>query len=308
MKNKKILVIGSSNTDMVIKTSRFPLPGETIIGGDFFMAMGGKGANQAVAAKRSGGEVSFVGKIGKDIFGQRAVGYLKDEGINVNYVKTDPEKHSGIAVITVNRTGENSIIVAHSSNNSLSPSDIMDISEAIDSSEIILLQLEIPLETVSFIAEYASKQNKTIILNPAPAAVLPNSLYKNISIIIPNESETELLTGISVKDETSAMEAASILVNKGVKTVIITMGSRGAFVFSEKFTSLVSAPKVNAIDTTGAGDTFCGALSVKISESCNLKEAVLFANHAAAISVTRFGAQPSIPTKEEVLNFLKETH
>lgn len=194
MKNKKILVIGSSNTDMVIRTDRFPLPGETILGGDFFMSMGGKGANQALAAKRLGGDVSFVGKIGKDLFGQRAIDYLKNEGVNIDYVMTDADKHSGIAVITVNEAGENSIIVADSSNNSLSPSDIEKVSHAIDSCEVILLQLEIPIETVSFIAEYASKLNKTTILNPAPAAILPDSLYKNISVIIPNESEAEILT------------------------------------------------------------------------------------------------------------------
>mgnify|MGYP000968877374 CR=1 FL=1 len=303
--NKKILVIGSSNTDMVIKTDRFPLPGETILGGDFFMSMGGKGANQALAAKRLGGNVSFFGKVGKDLFGQRAMDYLKNEGVNVDYVKTDPKKHSGIAVITVNNSGENSIIVADSSNNTLSPSDIIKISNVIESSDVILLQLEIPLETVNFITEYASELNKTIILNPAPAAVLPDRLYKNISIIIPNESEVEKLTGISVKNEASAMKAASVLAKKGVKIVIITMGSTGAFIFSEEYTGLVSAPKVNAVDTTGAGDTFCGALTVMISERSKLEDAVSFANTAAAISVTRFGAQASIPTREEVLNFLK---
>lgn len=305
MKNEKILVIGSSNTDMVIRTDRFPLPGETILGGDFFMSMGGKGANQALAAKRLGGDVSFVGKTGKDLFGQRAIDYLKNEGVNIDYVMTDADKHSGIAVITVNQSGENSIVVADSSNNTLSPPDIMEVSDAIDSCEVILLQLEIPIETVSFIAEYASKMNKTIILNPAPAAVLPDSLYKNISVIIPNESEAEKLTGINVKDEESAEKAASVLVNKGVKTVIITMGSVGAFIFSEEYIGLISPPKVKAVDTTGAGDTFCGALAVKISEGCKLEEAVTFANIAAAISVTRFGAQSSIPAKEEVLNFSK---
>ncbi|MPN05689.1 Ribokinase [bioreactor metagenome] len=292
---------------MVIKTARFPLPGETILGGEFLMSMGGKGANQALAAKRLGGDVSFVGKIGRDIFGKKAMEYLKNEGVNVDYVKTDPEKHSGIAVITVNQTGENSIIVADSSNYSLSPSDIMNIFNVIDSCEILLLQLEIPIETVSFIAEYASEMNKTIILNPAPAEILPDSLYRKISIIIPNESEAEKLTGISVKDESSALEAASTLVNKGVKRVIITMGSRGAYVYDKGYKGLIDTPKVNAIDTTGAGDIFCGAVAVKLGEGCNLKEAVLFANTSAAISVTRFGAQSSIPYKEEVFDFLKTT-
>lgn len=299
----KILIIGSSNTDMVIKTDRFPSPGETIIGGDFFMSMGGKGANQALAAQRLGGEVSFIGKIGKDIFGQKAIDFLKDEGVNVNNVKIDNKKHSGIALIIINQLGENSIVVADSANNSLAPSDILEVTTAIDSCEVLLLQLEIPLETVNFITEYAHKLNKKIILNPAPGRSLPENLYERLSIIVPNENEAEKLTGIKIKDESSAKSASIKLIEKGVDNVIITLGAAGAFLYSEKYIGVIQAPQVKAIDTTGAGDTFCGALSVKVNDNYNLEEAVSFANKAAALSVTRYGAQSSIPTLGEVMNF-----
>jgi ribokinase len=305
MPERKIVVIGSSNTDMVINTSKFPGPGETVLGGKFFMNTGGKGANQALAAKRLGGEVAFIGKIGNDIFGRKAIDFLKNEGVLVDDVFIDPDNHSGIAMIIVNRDGENSIIVADSSNNTLSSSDILKVTNIIDSSEIILLQLEIPIETVAFISEYAKKANKKIILNPAPVTDIPAELFKNITFITPNENEAEQLTGLKINNEKTALKSALALKEKGVENVIITLGPAGAFLLSEDYTGMISAPKVKAIDSTAAGDTFSGALAVAVSKGYRIENAVKFANFAAALSVTRFGAQNSIPFEKEVLEFLK---
>lgn len=298
---KKILVVGSSNTDMVIKTRKFPAPGETILGGRFFMNPGGKGANQAVAAKRLGGMVSFVGKIGDDIFGKQAMQLLEDEGINVDFVATDPENPSGVALITVDANAENSIVVAPGSNGTLSPSDFDRAGAVLNESEIVLLQLEIPISTVAHIAEVASKRGKKVILNPAPADQLSDELLRNIYLITPNESEAELLTGVRATDLESANLAAQILKNKGIEVVIITMGSAGAFVLSNEFTGMIKAPRVDAVDTTAAGDTFNGALVVALSEEMPLELAVEFACKAASISVTRIGAQASIPFRKEIL-------
>jgi ribokinase len=304
MKAKKILVIGSSNTDMVIKTTKFPSPGETILGGDFFMSAGGKGANQAVAAKRLGGTVSFLGKIGTDMFGQQAIQLLKEEGINVDSVRTSPEKPSGMALITIDSNGENSIVVAPGANETLLPDDIDETISEIEVSDIILLQLETPLSTVNYVAEIASKKGKKVVLNPAPAAQLTDTLLKNLYMLIPNETEAELLTGVRIINEKSAEKAALLLKRKGVEIVIITMGAAGAYVFSDDFTGMIKAPTVKAADTTSAGDTFCGALVAELGGGRNLNEALEFAAAAAAICVTRMGAQPSIPSEKEVREFL----
>jgi ribokinase len=300
MANKKILVVGSSNTDMVIKTRKFPSPGETILGGRFLMNPGGKGANQAVAAKRLGGMVSFVGKTGDDIFGKQAMQLLEDEGILVDFVATDHENPSGVAMITVDAKGENSIVVAPGSNGTLSPADFDQALADLEDSEIVLLQLEIPVTTVTYIAEVASKKGKKVILNPAPADRLPEELFKNIFAITPNETEAELLTGIRAVNAETAEKAARVLKQKGVKVVIITMGAAGAFVLSNEFTGMVKAPPVEAADTTAAGDTFNGALVVALSEKQPLQKAVEFACQAASVSVTRIGAQTSIPFRKEI--------
>lgn len=302
MNGKKILIVGSSNTDMVIKTHNFPAPGETILGGRFLMNAGGKGANQAVAAARLGGIVTFVGKIGDDIFGKQAVQQLEDEGINVDFVAVDPENPSGVALITVDKKGENSIVVAPGSNGTLSSADFDKAIVELDDSEFVLMQLEIPIPTVEHIARMASKKQKKVVLNPAPAAVLTDELLQNLYIITPNETEAELLTGIKVTDEQSALKAALVLNEKGVELVIITMGAAGAFLLSNGKSEIISAPKVEAVDTTAAGDTFNGALVVALSEGKTIQESIAFANKAAAISVTRIGAQSSVPYRKEILN------
>jgi len=302
MNGKKILIVGSSNTDMVIKTHNFPAPGETILGGRFLMNAGGKGANQAVAAARLGGIVTFVGKIGDDIFGKQAVQQLEDEGINVDFVAVDPENPSGVALITVDKKGENSIVVALGSNGTLSSADFDKALAELDDSEFVLMQLEIPIPTVEHIARMAAKIQKKVVLNPAPAAVLTDELLQNLYIITPNETEAELLTGIKVTDEQSALKAALVLNEKGVELVIITMGSAGAFLLSNGKSEIISAPKVEAVDTTAAGDTFNGALVVALSEGKTIQDSIAFANKAAAISVTRIGAQSSVPFRKEISN------
>ena len=299
---KKILVVGSSNTDMVIKTLHFPSPGETILGGRFLMNAGGKGANQAVAAARLGGVVTFVGKIGDDIFGKQAVQQLEDEGINVDFVAVDHGNPSGVAMITVDRKGENSIVVAPGSNGTLSPEDFNKALSELPDAEFVLMQLEIPIPTVEYIAWIASQKQKKVILNPAPAAALSDELLQNLYIITPNETEAELLTQIKVSDEQSALKAAEALHKKGVEIVIITMGAAGAFVLINGESELIKAPKVEAHDTTAAGDTFNGALVVALSEGKTIQESIAFANKAAAISVTRIGAQSSIPFRKEIKN------
>jgi len=301
MNGNKILIVGSSNTDMVIKTQNFPVPGETILGGRFLMNAGGKGANQAVAAARLGGIVTFVGKIGDDIFGKQAVQQLEDEGINVDFVAVDPDNPSGVALITVDRKGENSIVVAPGSNGTLSAADFDKAMAMLNESEFILMQLEIPIPTVEHIASIASTKQKKVVLNPAPAAKLSDALLKNVYMITPNETEAELLTGIKVTDEQSALKAATFLHEKGIEIVIITMGSAGAFVLANGKSEIISAPKVEAVDTTAAGDTFNGALVVALSEGQTIQESITFANKAAAISVTRIGAQSSVPFRKEIV-------
>jgi ribokinase len=297
---KRILVIGSSNTDMVIKTEKIPVPGETILGGKFLLNPGGKGANQAVAAARLGGKVTFVAKRGNDLFGNQAVGLFMREGIDTQYIVKDPELPSGVALITVDSKGENSIVVAPGSNGNLLQDDIPLKIFNSGKFGILLLQLEIPLKTVEYSAILASENDIKVILNPAPAQGLTDDLLKHIWLLIPNESETEILSGIKVHDISSAKEATTALQEKGVKNVIITMGEAGAYVKSENFTGMIPGIKVKAVDTTAAGDVFNGAIAVAISEGKDLKEAVEFANKAASISVTRMGAQASAPYRNEI--------
>lgn len=296
----KIVVIGSSNTDMVLKTDRFPKPGETILGGDFFVFQGGKGANQAVAAARLGGAISFLCKVGNDSFGNDAITHYKNEGIDVSGILQDRTAPTGVAVITVNAEGENSIIVASGANALLSVSDIENSMDKLINADWLITQLETPLPVIEFLANFARKNDKKFILNPAPAQPLPDAIYEELFLITPNETETELLTGIAVIDEKSAKIAAEALKSKGVQNVIITLGSKGAYVNCSDFEGMIDSFKVTAIDTTAAGDVFNGALAVALSEEKGWNESVIFASKAASISVTRMGAQTSAPTRKEI--------
>ena len=302
--NAAIVVIGSSNTDMVIKADHLPVRGETILGEHFFMNAGGKGANQAVAASRLGGKVVFITKTGNDIFGRQSAQLLNSEGIDTSYIVSDPKNPSGVALITVDRNGENCIAVCSGANATLNIADLEKARSIIEHASIILMQLEIPLETVSYVASLAASGGAKLVLNPAPYQDLPEDLLKNIFIITPNRKEAEMLSGITVSDTDSAQSAALQIRKRGAKTVIITLGSQGALVLENNTFTTVPATKVNAIDSTAAGDVFNGALAVSLAEGRPVVESTTFACHAAAISVTRMGARSSAPKKHEVLSAL----
>lgn len=309
----KILVVGSSNTDMVVKANHLPLPGETILGGKFFMNPGGKGANQAVASARLGGIVTFIAKTGNDIFGKQSIELFNNEGIYTQYLLTDSENPSGVALITVDENAENCIVVAPGSNGTFSVTDFEKCIDSLSDCDYVLMQLEIPLETVMFIAKKAHQMGKKVILNPAPAQELPDELYKNIYLLIPNQTEAEMLchlkifssediekTGLISDTQKSLEQAAKVFIQKGVQNVVITLGSEGAYIYNKEQKKIISGYKVKAVDTTAAGDTFCGAITVALAEGKSLEKAVEFANKAASISVTRLGAQTSIPYRKEL--------
>lgn len=296
----KIVVIGSFNTDMIVKVPRIPKPGETVLGGKFSTAAGGKGANQAVAAARIGGDVTFIARLGDDNLGKEAIESFESESINTRYIKKDVIDPSGVALIFVDEKGENSIGVALGANSKLSSMDVNEAKEAIESAEILLMQLETPIATVEQAATIANAAGVKVILNPAPAQVLDDALLGNITVITPNESEAEVLTGITVVDFSSAEQAAEVLLNRGVKVVIVTMGAKGALLKTQNLAKVVPGLKVEAVDATAAGDVFNGSLVVAMSEGKTLEESVEFANSAAALSVTKLGAQPSAPTRTEL--------
>jgi ribokinase len=303
---KKIVVVGSSNTDLIIRVPEIPRPGETLLGGEFMTFPGGKGANQAVAAARAGGEVIFVASVGDDPYGQEAVKAYRLDNINTENIKVCRGVPSGIAMITISGKGENAITVAPGANALLTSADLEEIEEPFLEADYMLIQLETPLETVRKAVELCSEFNTPVILNPAPAADLPDEILRRVSIITPNETEAERLTGVIVQDEQSASEAADALHAKGVETVIITMGASGAYLSNRTTGSQKMVPgfKVTAMDTTAAGDVFNGQLAVSLAEGRTLERAVLEAHGAAALSVQKMGAQSSIPRKEETDEFL----
>lgn len=294
------MVVGSCNTDMVIKADHLPAPGETILGGTFFMNPGGKGANQAVAASRMGGTVTLIAKTGDDVFGQRSRELLTAENIKTDFIFTDIRQPSGVALITVDSSGENCIVVASGANACLGTEEIDRAIPEIVSSRLVLMQLEIPVETVEYVAEIAHSKGIKVVLNPAPATLLPDTLLKNLYLIVPNKSEAEILSGIKVMDMESARHAAGLISAKGVDIVVVTLGAQGALIKEYNEFYYVEGRRVEALDTTAAGDTFCGALCVGLSEGKSILDSVKMANHAAAISVTRMGAQASIPYRSEL--------
>lgn len=298
-KPRKILVIGSSNTDMTVRTDRLPSPGETVVGGIFTMGYGGKGANQAVAAKRLGGDVTFVCKIGKDIFGENSLKKYEMEGIDTSHILFS-DKPSGIALINVDASAENSISVASGANLDFTSDDVRNMEDVIREASVLVLQMEIPAETVLEAARIAFEYGIYVILNPAPACILPETIYKYVTLMIPNATEAGQISGIRVSDRESAEIAAGRLMKNGARNVIITMGASGSIICGETGSVFIPSVKVNAADTTAAGDTYCGALSVALSEGKSLHDAALFATVASSIAVTRCGAQESIPTRAEV--------
>ncbi len=298
----KIVVIGSSNTDMVVKTSHLPIGGETVLGGDFFMNAGGKGANQAVASARYGNKVVFVAKTGDDLFGRQVREALKEDKIITDYVFTDEEHPSGVALITIDKDAENCIVVASGANMYLTAEDIDKAKEEIISAKVVLMQLETPIQTVEYAARIAAQAGVPVILNPAPAPQesLSVELMKNLYLITPNRSEASRISGIEVTDLESAKEAAKAIYAMGTKSVIITLGSEGSLIYDGENFTQIEATKVKAVDTTAAGDTYNGVLAGALAEGYHLIDAAREASIASAISVTRMGAQPAAPTREEI--------
>ena len=305
---KKIVVVGSSNTDLIIKVSEIPRPGETLLGGEFFTFPGGKGANQAVAAARAGGDVVFIASVGDDSYGEEAIKGYKLDNINTENIKVCKGVPSGIAMITISDSGENAITVASGANALLSSEDLEEIEEPFQEADYMLIQLETPIETVQKAVQLCADLDTRVILNPAPAAELPDEILEKVSIITPNETEAERLTGITVNDVPTAAEAADSLHKRGIETVIITMGAMGAYMSDQVsgIRKLVPGFSVKAVDTTAAGDVFNGQLAVSLAEGRELEGAIVEAHCAAALSVQKLGAQSSIPRREETSNYLEE--
>jgi ribokinase len=296
----KLVIVGSSNTDMVVRAEHLPLPGETVLGEKFIMTAGGKGANQAVAAARLGAEVTFVARLGRDMFGDKALAGFEAEGINTAYIVRDDEEVSGVALIVVDRKAENIITVAPGANGRLSPADVLAAEAVIHQADGVLLQLEIPLEAVRAAIELAQRHNVKVMLNPAPVKQLPAELLRWVDVLTPNESEAANLADCS---EYVAAEILPRLQALGSNRVVVTLGARGCDVLIDGQVQHVPSFPVEAVDTTGAGDCFNGALAVALARGLKMVEAAQYANAAAALAVTRFGAQASMPTDKEVRDF-----
>ncbi len=305
--NGKIVVVGSSNTDLVISAEHFPQPGETIIGHGFMSNQGGKGANQAVAAARLGGKVSFVAKLGSDANAAETLKALRAEGIDTTYVMQTTEAPSGVAIITTDKNGENTIVVESGANALLTPEDVCVAENIFQDAAMVLMQMETLVPTLIRAAELGRKHGALVVLNPAPmpADGLPTELLEKVDLLIPNEGEAEMLTGFSLSEPSQVSEAIRSMKEKGVGNVLVTVGSRGVYMQSAADASAVEnipACKVKTVDTTAAGDTFCGALCVALCEGTPLEEAVRFACRASAVSVSRRGAQMSMPKRDEILD------
>jgi ribokinase len=292
--------------DLVLKAARIPAVGETILGRDFLMTPGGKGANQAVAAAKLGAEVYFVAKLGDDIFSEQSLANFAKEAVNTEYVTRSSDAPSGVALITVDNAGDNMIVVAPGANQLLSEDDVRAAESVISSAGAVVAQLEVPLDTVEFAARMASSAGVPFILDPAPAQRLSSEFLHMVDVLTPNETEAQILTGLEVTDAESARAAAKDLLHRGAGTVILTMGSKGFLLATGDEVEFAAALKVDAVDATAAGDAFAGALAAGLARGKTLVEAAMFANHVGALSVTRMGAQSSMPSLEEVESFVKE--
>jgi ribokinase len=301
-----VTVVGSLNMDLIARAPRIPQPGETILGGDFHTAPGGKGANQAVAAARLGAQVSMVGQIGDDLFGDSLLENLKAAKVDHTFVIRNAEAPTGVALIMVGEAGQNSIVVASGANMCLSPSDVEAAEAAIADADVLLLQLEIPLDTVIRAAEVAHAHRVMVVLNPAPAHQLPETLLSLVDVLVPNESETALLTDMPVGNQVEAEAAAMALCELGIGTAILTLGERGALLAQPGGTEFLPAFEVTPVDTTAAGDAFVGGFGVALAEGRSLPEAVRWGNAAGALATTKLGAQPSLPTRQVVKRLLAE--
>lgn len=300
MNRSGILVVGSANMDMVVTADYFPQPGETVFGKKFGIFPGGKGANQAVACAKLGGLTYFLGKMGNDVFQEKLVQNMKNDGVDLNHLLIDKEEATGIALITIDSRGENEIVVVSGSNMKLTPNDVALKQALFQQVNVVLAQLEIPIETVQKTAELAKASGAIFILNPAPARTLPEQLLKQVDFLTPNETELEILSESSVKNIESTKAAAANLLNKGVKNIIITLGEKGALLVNNDQQQIFPTRKVTPVDTTAAGDAFNGALAFSLSRGEEIAAAIRFANQVASFSVARLGAQSSMPTRDEI--------
>lgn len=299
---KNICVIGSLNMDLVVNVDTMPKPGQTIIGSNFKEVPGGKGANQAVAMARLNGNVSMIGKVGEDGFGQTLINSLKNDKVDTTYIQT-AKGATGVALITVDKNAQNSIVVSPGANFEVKEDDIDNNIEAIKNSDIVVLQLETPLNTIKYALNKAKELNKYTILNPAPAVKLDDEIIKNVDLLTPNETELEIISGVSIETEEDIQKAAQIMIEKGVKELIVTLGSKGSLYINKEKSMFKKAYKVEAVDTTAAGDSYTGALAVALSQDKNIEDAMDFASKVGALSVLKEGAQSSLPILEDVKNF-----
>ena len=296
----RVVVVGSSNIDLVMKMARLPRVGETVTDASFVQAFGGKGANQAVGAARAGAKVAFVGCVGDDAYGRQVRSNLEADGIDVRFVFAETGVASGTALIMVGGEGENYISVAPGANGRLTPAHVDRAREAIERSAVVITQCEIPEETLEHVVALGAELDKPVLLNLAPARQLSSAALARLAWLAVNETEAEFLTGRKVASDRDVEEAAGALLARGPKAVVLTLGARGAYVAAEGVRALVPGFAVEAVDTTAAGDVHCGALAVALVEGRPVLEAVRFANAAAALSVTRLGAQPSAPLRRDV--------
>ena len=296
----KVTVVGSFMYDLVATAPRRPKTGETLIGDSFGMFLGGKGANQAIAASRTGASVTMVGRLGNDFFGDQFLEKLSEEGIKTDFVVQDTKNGTGVGMPLIDASGENSIVIIPQANMALTVENIDKAESVIADSDVLVLQCEVPMEANKRAAEIANKNDTLVILNPAPACEIPDAILSLTDLLTPNETETEILTGMPTHSNEQAIEAAHNLLSKGIETVILTLGSRGSFLLTEKMDKLIPAYSVNVIDTTAAGDAYCGALAASLAQDTHIEEAVKIANAAGALAVTKLGAEPSLPTKKEI--------
>jgi len=299
-----VVVVGSLNMDLVVRAPRIPAPGETLLGGEFHTVPGGKGANQAVAAARLGARVSMVGRLGADDFATQLLANLEADGIDHSAVIQDASTTTGVALIVVADDGQNSIVVASGANMQVTPGDVDAAAETIAAADVLLLQLEVPLDAVQRAAEIAHEHGVPVVLNPAPARDLPAGLLARVDVLIPNESETALLTGLPVDSETELEAAARALLDRGISTAILTLGARGAMLATGSEVEIIPTFKVQPVDTTAAGDAFVAGFSVALAEGKPVAEAVRWGNAAGALAATRLGAQTSLPRRAELEQLL----
>lgn len=295
-----IVVIGSLNMDLVVRVARMPQPGETVPGRDFQTIPGGKGANQAVAAALLGGSVAMVGRVGNDAFGSELINNLRRQGVDISHVQLEDDAATGTAMIMVDEMGQNSIVVAAGANGRLAREDVDGLERLLSQAKYLLLQFEVPLDTVQYATEKAQSHGVKVVLNPAPARPVPPQFLSRVDYVIPNESEASLLSGVQVHDLASAEEAARRLQGYGVPVVILTLGEKGALLVTGEKVCHVPAHRVEAVDTTAAGDAFIGGLAMALVQGYPLEEAVRYATCAGTLAVTRFGAQTSLPSAKEV--------